>query len=87
MAFPIERNITLAFPYFMGHIYNGGENLLSEALADLEKIRPEDLDKEILRAAMIAELLSIFMSRWQTWQKAKRYAKSCLMLPEKKKST
>jgi rubrerythrin len=39
--------------------FNGGENLLSEALADLEKIRPEDLDKEILRAAMIAELDAI----------------------------
>ncbi|WP_255335217.1 demethoxyubiquinone hydroxylase family protein [Methanosarcina sp. KYL-1] len=34
----------------------GVENLLSEVLADLEKTRPEDLDKEILRAAMIAEL-------------------------------
>ncbi|MCQ1535574.1 rubrerythrin [Methanosarcina sp. KYL-1] len=30
--------------------------MLSEVLADLEKTRPEDLDKEILRAAMIAEL-------------------------------
>ncbi|ALK06648.1 MAG: rubrerythrin [Methanosarcina sp. 795] len=33
--------------------------MLSEALADLEKIKPEDLDKEILRAAMIAELDAI----------------------------
>lgn len=30
-----------------------------EAIADLENIRPEDLDKEILRAAMIAELDAI----------------------------
>lgn len=37
----------------------GGENRLSEALADIEKIRPEDLDKEILRAALIAELDAI----------------------------
>ena len=43
----------------MGEHFNGGENLLSEALADLEKIKPEDLDKEILRAAMIAELDAI----------------------------
>jgi len=34
----------------------GGESRLSEALADIDKVRPEDLDKEILRAAMIAEL-------------------------------
>jgi rubrerythrin len=33
--------------------------LFSEILADMEKIRPEDLDKEILRAAMIAELDAI----------------------------
>jgi len=32
------------------------KNLLSETIADLKKTRPEDLDKEILRAAMIAEL-------------------------------
>jgi hypothetical protein len=37
----------------------GGENLFSGAIADLENIRPEDLDKEILRAAMIAELDAI----------------------------
>ncbi len=37
----------------------GGGNLLSEVLADLEKTRPEDIDKEILRAAMIAELDAI----------------------------
>ncbi|WP_396654700.1 demethoxyubiquinone hydroxylase family protein [Methanosarcina baikalica] len=30
--------------------------MLSEVLADLENTRAEDLDKEILRAAMIAEL-------------------------------
>jgi rubrerythrin len=34
----------------------GVKNLLSETIADLKKTRPEDLDKEILRAAMIAEL-------------------------------
>ncbi len=39
--------------------FTGGENLFSEAIADLENIRPEDLDKEILRAAMIAELDAI----------------------------
>ena len=33
--------------------------MLSEVLADLEKTRSEDLDKEILRAAMIAELDAI----------------------------
>lgn len=33
--------------------------MFSEILADIEKIRPEDLDKEILRAAMIAELDAI----------------------------
>ncbi len=33
--------------------------MLSEVLADLKKTRPEDLDKEILRAAMIAELDAI----------------------------
>ncbi|HWQ48019.1 MAG TPA: demethoxyubiquinone hydroxylase family protein [Methanosarcina sp.] len=33
--------------------------MLSEALADLDKTRSEDLDKEILRAAMIAELDAI----------------------------
>ncbi len=33
--------------------------MFSEILADMEKIKPEDLDKEILRAAMIAELDAI----------------------------
>jgi len=33
--------------------------LLSEALVNLEKTSSEDLDKEILRAAMIAELDAI----------------------------
>ena len=33
--------------------------MLSEVPEDLEKTRPEDLDKEILRAAMIAELDAI----------------------------
>ncbi|PAV11319.1 MULTISPECIES: ferritin family protein [Methanosarcina] len=33
--------------------------MFSEALVELEKTRPEDLDKEILRAAMIAELDAI----------------------------
>ncbi|HHV24644.1 MAG: ferritin family protein [Methanosarcina sp.] len=33
--------------------------MLSEVLVDLEKTRPEDIDKEILRAAMIAELDAI----------------------------
>ena len=37
-------------------IFVGGESRLSEILADIDKIKPEDLDKEILRAAMIAEL-------------------------------
>lgn len=49
----------MPFHTLWGVHFNGGENLLSEALADLEKIRPEDLDKEILRAAMIAELDAI----------------------------
>jgi len=34
----------------------GGESRLSKSLADIDNIKPEDLDKEILRAAMIAEL-------------------------------
>ena len=33
--------------------------MFSELHVDLEKTRPEDLDKEILRAAMIAELDAI----------------------------
>ncbi|MDW5551657.1 ferritin family protein [Methanosarcina sp.] len=33
--------------------------MFSETLVELEKTRPEDLDKEILRAAMIAELDAI----------------------------
>ncbi|AKB51881.1 hypothetical protein MSBRW_2628 [Methanosarcina barkeri str. Wiesmoor] len=33
--------------------------MFSEVLADFEKTRPEDLDKEILRVAMIAELDAI----------------------------
>ncbi|MGB9929843.1 MAG: ferritin family protein [Methanosarcina sp.] len=33
--------------------------MFSEILADIERTRPEDLDKEILRAAMIAELDAI----------------------------
>ncbi|MCC4769417.1 rubrerythrin [Methanosarcina sp. DH2] len=37
-----------------GHL--GGKSLLSETLADLENTSQKDLDKEILRAAMIAEL-------------------------------
>ena len=36
-----------------------GRILLSEAFVILEKTRPEDLDKEILRAAIIAELSAI----------------------------
>ena len=34
----------------------GVNTRLSKALICIDKIRPEDLDKEILRAAMIAEL-------------------------------
>ena len=56
---PIEKDITIDLPYLITQIYRGGENLFSEAIADLENIRPEDLDKEILRAAMIAELDAI----------------------------
>ncbi|MFZ2500185.1 MAG: demethoxyubiquinone hydroxylase family protein [Methanosarcina sp.] len=37
-------------------MFTGDESLLSKVLADIENTRPEDLDKEILRAAMIAEL-------------------------------
>jgi rubrerythrin len=68
-----EKVITFAFPYPVGEISTpcrrdfhticrylvGGESRLSEALADIDKVRPEDLDKEILRAAMIAELDAI----------------------------
>lgn len=50
---------TLGLPaYTQG---KGVENLLSEVPIDLEKIRPEDLNKEILRAAMMAELDAINM--------------------------
>ena len=52
---PIEKDITFAFPYLIGQ-FTGGESLLSEVLADIKNTRPEDIDKEILRAAMIAEL-------------------------------
>ena len=34
----------------------GVNTRLSKVLENIDKIRPEDLDKEILRAAMIAEL-------------------------------
>jgi rubrerythrin len=37
----------------------GVNTRLSKALVGIDKIRPEDLDKEILRAAMIAELDAI----------------------------
>lgn len=49
----------MSFHTLIGVYFKGGENLLSEVLADLEKTRPEDLNKEILRAAMIAELDAI----------------------------
>ena len=41
---------------FRTYFRTGDESRLSEALANIDKIKPEDLDKEILRAAMIAEL-------------------------------
>ncbi|AAM06796.1 ferritin family protein [Methanosarcina acetivorans] len=40
-------------------ILTGGKSLFSETIADLENTNQEDLDKEILRAAMIAELDAI----------------------------
>jgi rubrerythrin len=40
-------------------ILTGGKILLSETLADLENTSQKDIDKEILRAAMIAELDAI----------------------------
>ncbi|WP_455429661.1 hypothetical protein [Methanosarcina horonobensis] len=46
----------MPFYIFTGYSYRGGKNLFSETLADLENISQKDLDKEILRAAMIAEL-------------------------------
>lgn len=49
----------MSFHTLIGVYFKGGENLLSEVFADLEKTRPEDLNKEILRAAMIAELDAI----------------------------
>ena len=49
----------MSFHTLIGVYLKRGENLLSEVLADLEKTRPEDLNKEILRAAMIAELDAI----------------------------
>lgn len=49
----------MSFHTLIGVYFKRGENLLSEVLADLEKTRPEDLNKEILRAAMIAELDAI----------------------------
>jgi len=57
--FPMERDIKFAFPYLYRAILTGGKSLLSETLADLENTNQEDLDKEILRAAMIAELDAI----------------------------
>lgn len=39
--------------------FTGGKNLLSEVLVDLENISQKDIDKEILRSAMIAELDAI----------------------------
>jgi rubrerythrin len=39
----------------------GVNTRLSKALEGIDKIRPEDLDKEILRAAMIAELDAVNM--------------------------
>lgn len=83
MRFPIERNITVAFPYFIRRILRGG-NLLLEILADLEKNRPEDLNKEILRIAIIAELDAINIYE-QMANMAKRLVKFYLALPEKRK--
>jgi len=37
-------------------IKNGGEKMLSKIPLNLEKVKKEDLDKEILRVGMIAEL-------------------------------
>ena len=63
----------------------GGGNLLSEVLADLEKTRPEDIDKEILRAAMIAELDAInIYEQMANLAKVRRFVQSCLILQERK---
>lgn len=53
---PVEKDIKFAFPYPYRVHLQGGKNLFSETLADLESTSQKDLDKEILRAAMIAEL-------------------------------
>lgn len=37
----------------------GGKSMLSKIPIDIDKIRPEDIDKEILRSAIIAELDAI----------------------------
>lgn len=58
MSKSIERDIKFVFPYLTGQ-FTGGKNLLSEVLVDLENTSQKDLDKEILRAAMIAELDAI----------------------------
>ncbi|AKJ38533.1 rubrerythrin [Methanosarcina barkeri CM1] len=53
-----KKHYSCPFILYRNTLRRGG-NLLSEALVDLEKTRPEDLEKEILRAAMIAELDAI----------------------------
>jgi rubrerythrin len=40
-------------------VYVGGDEMLSKIPIDIAKLRKEDLDKEILRSAMIAELDAI----------------------------
>ncbi|AKB55390.1 hypothetical protein MSBR2_2358 [Methanosarcina barkeri 227] len=50
-----KKHYSCPFILYRNTLRRGG-NLLSEALVDLEKTRPEYLEKEILRAAMIAEL-------------------------------
>jgi len=40
-------------------VYVGGDEMLSKIPIDVAKLRKEDLDKEILRSAMIAELDAI----------------------------
>jgi hypothetical protein len=90
LTFPITetlllRNITLIFPYFIGYII-GGESLLSEVPADLEETRTEYLDKEILRAAMIAELDAInIYEQMANMAKSKKIRKILLDIARKEK--
>ncbi len=73
------------YRYFIWTLYRDtlrkGKNLLSEAFVILEKTRSEYLDKEILRAAMIAELDGInIYEQMANLAKSEKFVKFCLTL-------